>query len=268
MQACRCDPKAYRCSSARLLTDKETASMPDNLTDTLADDDVPPAAVIETSCIRTRTLPELPLEIKALVMDHLPLASAFPLGQVSRSWRAAVASKEYWELRLKQMEWRVKRKNSMPIAYLGQYRFKYRLTKSELPDRQYTPLIIEGIAFAKRGGPPGVTEAYIKLDHLKAERRQQIDQALKEKGIDSTAIVCIVDGDNVPKFKETCARRNDATSFKKLSMPKALFFATTREWERHTWMETRKPRAWPKQSQLPTICTFFIHMQNDNITAT
>ncbi|KAJ3154593.1 hypothetical protein HDU89_007831 [Geranomyces variabilis] len=170
MQACRCDPEANQRSiialqkqdDMKLLTDKETASMPDNLTGTLTDDNV------------------------------------------SRSWRAAVASKEYWELRLKQLEWRVKRKGGIQIPYLDLYRSKYRLAKSELPNRQYTPLIIEGIAFAIRGGPPGVTEAYIKLDHLKAKRRQQIDQALKEKGINSAAtIVYIVDGDNVPKFKET-----------------------------------------------------------------
>ncbi|KAI8591305.1 hypothetical protein BDZ88DRAFT_450445 [Geranomyces variabilis] len=160
--------------------------------------------------------PPIPTEIVIMILDNLPTDAAVPLGQVSRSWRDLVSSKDYW----KRRSWEPRKKTLIcgrpdfeeDLALQWQFH-RLLLAKhcvcvddsEELQFRDWDSLSLENvqrIAFIKHGGPPGVTAAQKIFKALKAEKEQEIDQAIRERGLPSPAKY-VVGNDHLPDFEKT-----------------------------------------------------------------
>ncbi|KAJ3165453.1 hypothetical protein HDU88_004250 [Geranomyces variabilis] len=171
---------------------------------------------IATRRIAARLRPPIPTEIMIMILDNLPADAAVPLGQVSRSWRDLVSSKDYW----KRRSWEPRKETfccGQPYfdEDLALERHSHRLLlakhcvcvddSEELQFRDWDPPSLENvqrIAFIKHGGPPGVTAAHKIFKALKAEKEQEIDQAIRERGLPSPAKY-VVGNDHLPDFEKT-----------------------------------------------------------------
>ncbi|KAJ3152950.1 hypothetical protein HDU86_005405 [Geranomyces michiganensis] len=169
-------------------------------------------AVAVTSADAQALIPEIPLptEVRFIILDKLPNGAAIRLDQASRSWRAVVSSKEFWQSRA--------RTNSMNATLQT---WKYRLAVDDLPQGRHTLADVQGFAFARHGGPPGVTAARIEFDRFKVEKKRQIDQALKDRGITSRAeYTC--DAEGVADFEQTVAKAERRKALEDGLMAKGL----------------------------------------------
>ncbi|KAJ3145055.1 hypothetical protein HDU89_007575 [Geranomyces variabilis] len=170
---------------------------------------------IATRRIAARLKPPIPTEIMIMILDNLPDYAAVPLGQVSRSWRDLVSSKDYW----KRRSWEPSKKTFFcgrpDFEDLALQRHSHRLLlakhcvcvddSEELKCRGWDSPSLENvqrIAFIKHGGPPGVTAAHKIYKALKAEKEQEIDQAIRERGVSSPAKY-VVGNDHLPDFEKT-----------------------------------------------------------------
>ncbi|KAI8587067.1 hypothetical protein BDZ88DRAFT_426763 [Geranomyces variabilis] len=174
------------------------------------DDKNDPAATV-TSTDTQASIPEIPLptEVRFMILDKLSIGAAIRLGQASRSWRAVVSSKDFWQRRAKTsstnttlQKWM---NNSLDSKQLAVFRTKYRLAVDDVPRGRHTLVDVQGFAFARHGGPPGVTAARIEFGGLKIEKKRQIDQALKDRGITSRAEY-VFDAEGLADFEKTVAK--------------------------------------------------------------
>ncbi|KAJ3168174.1 hypothetical protein HDU88_001612 [Geranomyces variabilis] len=170
------------------------------------------SAAAVTSTDTQASMPEIPLptEVRFMILEKLPISAAIRLGQASCSWRAVVASKDFWQRRAKtnstnatSQKWT--NNNSLDNKQLAVYRTRYRLAIDDVPRGRHTLADVQGFAFARHGGPPGVTAARIEFDRLKVEKKRQIDQALKDRGITSRAEY-VFDAEGLADFEKTVAK--------------------------------------------------------------
>ncbi|KAJ3154591.1 hypothetical protein HDU89_007829 [Geranomyces variabilis] len=173
------------------------------------DDKNNPAAAVTPAEAQASILEiPLPTEVRFMIFDKLPIGAAIRLGQASRSWRAVVSSKDFWQRRAKtsstkrtSQKWR---NNSLDNKQLAVFRTRYRLAVDDVPRGRHTLANVQGFAFARHGGPPGVTAARIEFDKLKIDKTRQIDQALRDRGITSRAEY-VFDAEGLADFEKTVA---------------------------------------------------------------
>ncbi|KAJ3171209.1 hypothetical protein HDU88_008246 [Geranomyces variabilis] len=154
-------------------------------------------------------LDDIPPEIKIAIVDCVPIGDVWMLGQLSRSFRQLISSKQYW---IKRPLEEAVGADGRPVRICQSTACqRYRLSVNDLADLEYatcrnphyrsaTPMklfnigLVEGLAYAKHGGPPGVTLAHIKLEERReklaqskidktAKRRKELTDALRAKGL-------------------------------------------------------------------------------------
>ncbi|KAJ3145056.1 hypothetical protein HDU89_007576 [Geranomyces variabilis] len=147
---------------------------------------------------------DIPTEVKIMILNNLPLDAAIPLGQVSRSWRDLVSSRDNWVRRGRKSMDRAAKVLSGKKHYYDVNR-AHCLAGNEVPWRPNKPDVVDVrlYAFIKHGGPPGVTAAHLQADRLKAARRLKIDRELEEMGLESLPDEYVNDGNGFPDHDRT-----------------------------------------------------------------
>ncbi|KAJ3161180.1 hypothetical protein HDU86_007802 [Geranomyces michiganensis] len=169
------------------------------------------SATAATLVLPAPTLNDLPTEIKISIINSIPIGDVWVVGQLCRSLRELVGSKRYWQnrpnehgplhetgqpLRVTQRTaCDVYRLSAKELAAVPAARKRNPHYRSAEPMKLFDIGLVQGLAFAKHGGPPGVTAARIKSEQRKEKlqktkfdgyrrREQELEDALKAKGLE------------------------------------------------------------------------------------